>query len=68
MMYRMMKSKDFTEHMKQQRLSLKEESRKIAIEMAHYFNNKRIEDNKSYQEKRKRFENELIKLDQNVNK
>ncbi|CAG9318174.1 PIEZO2_4 [Blepharisma stoltei] len=68
MMYRMMKSKDFTEHMKKQRQSLLEESRKIGLEIAHHFNDKRIEENKSYQEKRKRFENELLKLDQNVNK
>lgn len=68
MMYRMMRSKDFRERMTAERANLKAQGKIYGMTLAKEFNNKRIEENIRYQEKRKRFENELKKLDLNVQK
>ncbi|CAG9310076.1 PIEZO2_1 [Blepharisma stoltei] len=67
-MYRMMKSQDYQDFMRTQRQKIYVQSKRIGFEMAQHFNNKRIKHNKQYQDKRKRFENEIRKLDMNVSK
>lgn len=64
----MMRSQDYQEFMRYQRQKIYVQSKRIGLEMAQHFNNKRIKNNRQYQEKRKRFENEIRKLDVNVSK
>ena len=68
MMYRMMRSKDFNKHMESERTHLKKQGKVYGLALAREFNNKRIEENGLYLEKRARFETELKKLDVNVQK
>jgi hypothetical protein len=68
MMYRMMRSQDFNKHMDLERNHLKTQGKIYGLSLAREFNNKRIQENSEYVEKRARFETELRKLDVNVQK
>ena len=68
MMYRMMRSKDFNMHMTEVRQQLEAQGKFIGYSLAKEFNNKRIEENVFYQDQRGKFESEIKKLDQNVQK
>lgn len=68
MMYRMMRSKDFNDHMALERADFNAQGHTTGYLLAKEFNDSRIAENARFQEKRARFETELKKLDVNVQK
>lgn len=63
---RMMKTKDYEEHINRVFCEMEKKAKNIAIEMTKQFNNERIKMNKFYSESKNRFDEQLNKIEENI--